>query len=181
MWKIAEFAKIPRARFSYKFHWITSTHKPHGRKKNFDVISHKKKVSVTISGTWRPSWIFKKWRIQRVCHIRFFHSNLIFRPKGSFWNTELFKKPKIVHNDTICVWLKSKKCARGLTRDFGSWNLTEAPHNIHFGRYIPKSQMYHWYTVRNHSSYVKWKFQNARNIVDLPLKMTVSMRNEKLD
>ena len=39
----------------------------------------------------------------------------------------------------------------------------------------------HWYTDQKGSSYVKWKSQNARNIVDLPLKMTVSMRNEKLD
>ena len=36
----------------------------------------------------------------------------------------------------------------------------------------------HWYTAQKGSSYVKWKSQNAPNIVDLPLKMTVSMRNE---
>ena len=49
--------KIPLAKHC-KWSWcIASTPKPYVRKKNFDFISHRKKVSWTISHAWRPSWI----------------------------------------------------------------------------------------------------------------------------
>ena len=38
--------------------WVARISKPHGRKKNFWVISHRRKDFVTISGTWRSFWIF---------------------------------------------------------------------------------------------------------------------------
>ena len=51
--------KIPRARLWKRFHRTASTRKPHARKKNFEVISHRKKVRWTTYELWPPSWIFE--------------------------------------------------------------------------------------------------------------------------
>ena len=53
--------KIPRAQRCKWFHCIASTPKPYPRKKNFEFISHRKKVSWTISRASRPSWILAKF------------------------------------------------------------------------------------------------------------------------
>ena len=54
-------AKIPLAQHCKWFHCIASIPKPYPRKKNFEFISHRKKVSWTISRAWRPSWILAKF------------------------------------------------------------------------------------------------------------------------
>ena len=54
--------KIPLAQHCKWSQCIASTPKPYARKKNFDFISHRKKVSRTISSAWRPSWILAIFR-----------------------------------------------------------------------------------------------------------------------
>ena len=40
-----------------KIFWVARIWKPYGRKKNFWIISHRKKVGLTIPSAWRPFWI----------------------------------------------------------------------------------------------------------------------------
>ena len=51
------------------FFWVARIWKSHGRRKNFWIISHRKKVGLTIPSTWRPFWI--SGRVELVAKIFF--------------------------------------------------------------------------------------------------------------
>ena len=96
---IAEFAKIPLPPFSKMFHCISRTRIPHTRKKNFEVISHRKKVSVTISGAWRPSWIFE---IARNAHPQKKTTPAIFQEY--ILENQNQQRKKLVHENPTGIW-----------------------------------------------------------------------------
>ena len=72
-------AKIPRAQHFKWFQRIPSVQKPYARKKNFQFISHRKKVSWAISSDWRPSWILAT---KGRCHNKFREDQVFLVSKG---------------------------------------------------------------------------------------------------
>ena len=80
---------------------VTRIWKLNERKKNFWFISHRKKVGVTIPGTWPPYWIFSKKRVKRT----FFFKD----PHGvAYW--DIWDHGKIIEK---CLVKFAGKCPLG--------------------------------------------------------------------
>ena len=76
-------AKIPRAQFWKWFYRVPHTSKPHVKKKNFEFISHRKKVRLTISalgghlGFWAPEPKFDSGKsVTRLISKKYHYTNL---------------------------------------------------------------------------------------------------------